>query len=155
MVNNTILLNASDYIYYNGASIGGQSQITATIRDIGTGEALYFAFIIWMAAVVFHEFGHWLYMLTKNPNAKMIITRAGRGLKLQTGEETDYNNLTTEEKNVLYLTGIATGFIPIFIAGIIHPLYWLVIPAYIVGTYRDMELIVRNFWSLQNNNNVK
>lgn len=137
-----ITLNASDYLYSTGSL--GQSEITATIRDIGTVEALYFAFIIWVASVVFHEFGHWLYMLHKKPDAKMIITRAGRGLKLQTGEEADYLALTTDEKNSLYVVGIVTGFIPIFIAGMIHPLYWLVLPAYIVGTYRDFELIVRN-----------
>lgn len=134
-----ITLNSSEYLTNRmGAEL---PTITATVRDVGTFEALYFAFAIWALSVVIHELGHWFYMLKHKPDSKIIISRAGVGIRLQTGVEDDYKTLTADQRIGLYLTGIIAGLIPILIAGAIHPIYYLILPAYIVGTYRDMQLI--------------
>lgn len=134
-----VTLNASDFLYSTHG--GPLPEVSATIRDIGTSEALFFAFVLWWFAVCAHELGHWFYLLTKNKDAVMIVKRYGIGIALQTGTEADYAKLTKEEKITLYLSGIVAGFAPIVVGGLIHPIYFLIIPAYVVGTYRDMELI--------------
>jgi hypothetical protein len=134
---NEILLNASDYF------TNTQGVITATIRDIGYFEGLYFAFLVWVAAVVTHELGHWIALLSHNPRAKMIVLSKGLGIQLQTGEQADYDLLAKHDKINIYLAGILGGFFPIILAGMIHPLYYLVIPAYVVGMTKDFKLIWR------------
>lgn len=138
-----ILLNASDLGIYSrqGSEL---PQITATIRDLGTGEAMYFAFLIWAFAVVLHELAHWIYLMRFNKEAKITIVRKGIGIQLMTGEETDYEKLTKDEKITLYLCGIGAGLVPIILAGFIHPIYLLVLPAYITGCVPDFKLIISN-----------
>lgn len=134
------ILNASGLIY-NRFGEEYVPSVVATVHDLGTYEALYFAFLIWVCAVVVHEFAHWLYLLSINPNAQILIKRKGIGIQLQTGTEEDYVNLTKEQRVSLYLAGILGGLVPIIMASWVHSLYLLVLPAYVVGTFRDMQLI--------------
>jgi len=140
MVTN-LTLNVSDYFMERT----GQAlpQITATVKDLGTFEALFFAFLVFVACVIVHEFAHWIVMLRYRPDTVIVIRRRGIGFILQTGFEEDYVGLSKDQKLTIYIAGVIAGFIPICLAGFIHPLYFLVFPAYVVGTYRDMQLIVR------------
>jgi len=140
MVTN-LTLNVSDYfVERTGQAL---PQITATVKDLGTFEALFFAFLVFVASVVIHEFAHWVVMLKYRPNAVILIKRRGIGFILQTGVEEDYFGLTKDQKLAIYVSGVGLGLLPILIAGMIHPLYYLVLPAYVVGTYKDMQLIFR------------
>lgn len=139
MVVPNLTVNASEYFgLSNGQTL---PQITATVKDLGTFEALYFSFLIFVACVVVHELAHWIVLLKHNPDAVITIKRRGIGLVLQTGVEEDYAKLTKENKLTLYFVGIFAGLLPIGLASVVHPLYWLVLPAYFVGTYRDWELV--------------
>lgn len=142
-MNNSLILNASDYF----VTRTGQElpQLSATMRDLGTGEALYFAFLIWVCAVVVHELSHWIMMSRYRKGVKVIIQRVNFGITLQTGVESDYKGLTSDQKANIYLAGIIGGLIPIILAAYFHPLYLLVLPAYITGTYRDWQLL----WGLR------
>lgn len=144
-MNTTLILNSSEYL----TSRYGQQlpEIVATVRDLGSGEAMFFSFCLFVTAVVFHELGHWIAILTKNKNARITVIRKGYGIQLRTGCEQDYLEMDRESKALLYVLGIALGLIPIGIAMLIHPIYSLVIPAYIVGCMNDFKLLfmlVRN-----------
>ena len=134
-----ITLNASEYV----TTSYGQAlpEITATIRDLGAGEAFFFSLLVLLASVVLHELGHWIALLKHNKGAKIYVKRVNYGLQLQTGTEADYMILEKNEKINLYLSGIVAGLIPIGIASLIHPIYALVLPGYIVGCVNDFKLI--------------
>lgn len=136
----SILLNASEY-FVEGSGV--MPQVTATIRDLGTFEALFFAFLVFVAAVAVHELAHWFSILKHRPDAVIIVRRRGIGFILQTGVESDYEGLTSEQKTKIYAYGVLAGLVPIAIATAIHPIYILVLPGYAVGCYRDVQLIVR------------
>jgi len=134
-----LIINESDLVYLRQ---GGQMpEIVTTIHQLGIFEAFFFSFLVYIVAVVCHELGHWFIMLRYNPNAKIYIKRKGIGLQLQTGTEQDYVILEKQEKLALYTFGIIGGLFPIILAGFVHDLYLLVLPAYFVGTYRDFQLI--------------
>lgn len=134
-----ISLNASDYIYSTTAGV--LPDVSVYVRQLGVAEALFFAFCLFVTAVVFHELGHWFYMLKSNPKSQIHVLRVGKGIQLQTGTEEQYTAFTKDELITLYLSGVVTGLIPIFIAWLIHPIYLLVLPAYIVGSYSDLKKV--------------
>lgn len=110
---------------------------TVYIDQTGVFEALFFSLTVFALSVIVHELAHWLYLRKFNPNAKITVVAVRKGIQLRTGEESDYVNLSRDEKATLYFYGIVAGIFPIVIAGMIHPVYLLTLPGYVVGCYSD------------------
>jgi hypothetical protein len=92
---------------------------------------------VYIAAVVFHEFGHWfaLYMLKKEPHTS-LYTDHGR-IKLATIPQILTEN--AQQRSIVIVSGILAGFVAIGIGALIHPYVWLLAIPYSTGFVGDIK----------------
>jgi hypothetical protein len=105
-------------------------------------------FGIFLLSIMFHELGHLLAF--KMIGIKTYIT-AGyeteeEGFKITAGREIDYIKASKEDKIFVYSFGLILGLIPIFIASFYMISYLILIAPYILGSIKDIQLIIKN-WS--------
>ena len=127
-------MNISDLLY-----VPSNCTYEITNYTLGYGEALFFSLCILLVAAIFHEFGHYLYTKNFNKDAKIELF-VDKGIRIRTGP---IYKLNKERLRIMYFYGIFAGFIPIIIASTIHQFYILIIPAYIVGCFKDIQEIYR------------
>lgn len=119
-------------------------NVYVTTKTIGYLEGFVFSFCIYMTAILFHEYGHYLLLRKHCPQTKIYAYMIGWLPYVHTGIQEDYNNLTSKQKIEVYAAGIIIGLVPIFLAGLVAPLYWVLFGPYIVGALTDMKMIWRN-----------
>lgn len=103
--------------------------------------AFFAAMVVLVAAIWFHELGHWLWFrIAKKRIIKIrFVKKNWFNFHWLAGEEKDYEDLTKKEYNRMLMTGVMMGLLPILIAGFIwSPLVLMVIP-YGVGAWGDIK----------------
>ena len=110
---------------------------TETIHQLGVFEAIFFSVLIFIAAILMHELGHYLSARSKGFKPKIII----EDMKITTEFEVDKIS-KSDEKEIL-LSGILLGMVPIMFASFIHVYYLLPMAAYIMGCQSDYKKLRR------------
>jgi hypothetical protein len=103
----------------------------------------YYAFFVLfgIASIAVHEWAHILYLRRLGRDTKLRWINGG----LQAGTEKDYQGLSRQQVNRVYLIGIYTGFIPIIIGSLLfHKTYLLILLPYIAWCKSDIKNIWRN-----------
>lgn len=131
MINNTTLIDITNLV--------SAPECTVLSSTLSPSGAFFYSIAIITLALFFHEFGHYIHVKT-NPNSKIeFFIDKGKPV-LRTG---DITGLNKQDKKLMYFTGIALGFIPIFIAMFIHQFFGLLFTPYIIGCIGDIKEIVR------------
>lgn len=104
----------------------------------------FFGFIITIiTAIVFHEFGHWLYIERKK-NISMELHFFYKNIKSFGIFFLYPKNLSLDEKINLYLMGIFFGLFPCFLFFLVpYNLTGLIFVVYFVGCDHDIQLLIK------------
>lgn len=102
----------------------------------GVFDMMLFLIIIWLAAIISHEYTH-----------KRVFKTLGRDVAikwfkgcLQVGEEQDYTDLKNKELYKIYISGVLVGLIPIILGYLfIHPIMLMAAIPYIAWSWNDIE----------------
>jgi hypothetical protein len=106
--------------------------------------ALAAVFVLTFVASVFlHELGHLLVLRRHSKNAKIYFHKQEGKLKLHTGKEDDYLNLSRDELINVYRSGILLGLIPVGLFTIVNPWGLVLIIVYLGGCNSDFKKIAR------------
>lgn len=99
-----------------------------------------------IACIAAHELGHAIYFYFAKKR-KLTIRFQWNSIwsfKWLAGEPKDYEDLTTKEYVLLNGWGVLAGLVPIIIGMIWLPLTALLIIPYIVGSWKDIKVLLRN-----------
>lgn len=120
-------------------------------------------FLILFGAIIFHEFGHWLYFkrIGKSMKIKFVYENIF-SMRLETGILEDYKNMSDEDYMYSLWCGVLAGLVPIIMGSLVfYPMSLLVIP-YGVGCISDLKEINkvyvsqgRNFLDLEDEDDVE
>jgi len=90
-------------------------------------ETVAYMLFVLLLAMIFHEGTHWIALRQYYKDARVYFTL--KPLKLWTGTEQQFRKLKSEERARIYLAGVLSGLIPIFIASLgNNQVYWLLFP---------------------------
>jgi hypothetical protein len=101
------------------------------------------AFLIFIMAIVLHEFGHWVYFKT---NKKKNVRIWFRDWAFAVGDyDKDYIGLTLPEKRMVLWYGVVIGLAPIIFMASSDANYFWLIGFYILGCKTDILELRRLF----------
>jgi hypothetical protein len=119
------------------------------------GMSIFFAYCIFICGIVFHELGHYLWLRRFRPDTKIYFYFEGYMPQIHTGTQEDYDALTSRDKINVYLWGPTFELLFIYIAGVIHPLFWvLIVPAAVGGWKNDIRLILKHSRKKNESSNI-
>jgi len=109
-----------------------ESTCTQVNHTLGFGEAMFFMFVIFFAALTFHELGHYIVAKAKgyDPVIKFKNFKVYTELKSQP---------SVEDNKSIAIAGIFLGSVVVFIAGNIHLFYGLLFAPYLLGCMSDFK----------------
>ena len=106
------------------------------------------SFFLWLfLSIMFHEFGHLIYMNHIFPGKNIKIKtyyNSIRDMGFCVGEQEDYDNMTNKQYFMTNFSGI-TGGLLFIIFGIyfINPaIIWIIVP-YLFGSFHDIKEMIK------------
>lgn len=102
----------------------------------GVFDMILFLVIIWLAAIISHEYAH-----------KRVFKALGRDVaikwykcSLQVGDENDYKGLKNKELYKIYISGVLLGLVPIILGYLfINSIMLMAAIPYIAWSWHDLE----------------
>ena len=152
MINITDLTGANLSLTDLGLSVTNPSNaplnVTVLRQSLTFPQIIFYAYCIFIVAVIVHEVGHYLVLRKYSPNTSIKIYFDKWLPHIQTGVQEDYDVLTPSQKIEVYIWGIIAGLIPIVLAFLVHPIYFVLLGPYFVGLMNDLKLI-KKYWSVK------
>lgn len=105
------------------------------VQSFAASDLLIILFLVAVSSVALHEFGHMV--MLKAFKKKPVVEL--KDMALHAGVEGDYISLTSQERVSVYLVGICSGLVPIFLAMFIHPAYVIVLLTYYFVISHDLD----------------